>query len=301
MKIGMIGVQSGHFDFFTEQINLEKRFPGVEVTAVWGGDAPEKLTGAANDYGIPFICQTPDQLFEQCDTVFVLQRDGHRHMEYARAAQKRGKALFVDKPFAMTFEDAAELINNASQASLPLTGGSTLCHLPAIAAIRQTDLTSANTIIAYHSDPDSPYGGWAYYGSHLCDLCSCICGPGARSVLAQRDGDSVTVMVSYGNKQVILHTDKERKFPEIVVSHQGYTVYGLDDQLCFRYGLEHFIGELGSYSTQAHSGLGFSALLLEASLKSLQTGRLIDLNLMLDQRGGMTAFPWLFPQQDADW
>lgn len=273
MRIGMAGVQSRHLDFFSEQINLEKRFPGVTVTGVWGDDEPQRLPEIAQSLQIPNIYNDFQDILDNCDTVFVLMRDGYRHMQYAKAALQQGKHVFVDKPFAVTGEDGAELIRLAEEKGLALCGGSTLPYLPQIPELVRKAALTPLTMISYCADPDSIYGGWAYYGSHLCDLCAILCGTDAKSVSAKRTGNVITVTVSYENKQAILHSSPAARSPQIIVGEESLLVENLDDSICFRYGLEGFIHELETHSTESYCRLRFSALLLESSIHSFNEGR----------------------------
>lgn len=276
MKIGMIGLQSRHLDFFTAQINVEKRFPGVSVTAVWGDDEPERLPDIATELRIPAVCRCPEELFELCDTVFVLPRDGRVHMQYARMAQAAGKDLFVDKPFAMCRSDADELIETARQKGLALSGGSTLCYLPMIRECEDWVRESSVCTISYFADPDSIYGGWAYYGSHLCDLCARLFGIDAKTISAQRHEKNVTVSVQYANRQVLLRSTPYAQRPAILIGSDLDEKHKLDDDVCFRYGLEGFIAELQSRSGESFARLRASATLLEGSLLSLRTGKTVS-------------------------
>lgn len=272
MKIGMLGLQSRHLDFFTKQINLERRFPDVSVVGVWGEDEPERLPDIAAELSIPVICNTLGDLLEICDTVFVLPRNGYTHMAYARAAQATGKNVFVDKPFALSGEDASNLIRTAFDQHLTITGGSTLCHLPIISDIGDIAIASPKTVISYSADPDSVYGGWAYYGSHLCDLCVALSGVGIFSVQAEMRGKEVRITVDYGDRQTILHSSPVPQKPTVCSGRELSERYVLDDETCFRYGLEKFISELQNIDNESLDRLRVSSMLLEGCLCSLKDG-----------------------------
>lgn len=279
MRIGMIGLQSRHLDFFATQINIEKRFSGVSVVGVWGDDEVERLPAIAEQLQIPAICRSPKELLELCDTVFVLPRDGSTHMRYAKIAQDAGKNLFVDKPFAMHVSDADEMILTARQKKLSLAGGSTLCYLPEVQQLRQRALASPGCTISisYSADPESIYSGWAYYGSHLCDLCTRVCGVHVKSVLAKRAGKEVTVSVEYDDREVFLRSTPQPQRPAIQIGEDPDKRVELDDTVCFRYGLAGFISELQNGMEDSFLRLRTSALLLDSCLLSLQTGKRIYL------------------------
>ena len=276
MQIGMIGLQSRHLDFFASQINLEKRFPGVAVTGVWGDDEVERLPDVAIELGIPNICGSAEELMELCDTVFVLPRNGFTHMSFARLAQRHGKNLFVDKAFATCAADADELIRTAQEKDLALTGGATLCYLPIVQQLKEKIHAVRHCTISYFADPDSIYGGWAYYGSHLCDLCTCLCGAEFRDVIARKRGKEVIVTVSYDGMEVTLHSTVMAQKPVVSLGDPWNTSYELDDTVCFRYGLDGFVRELESKTGESLIRLRASAALLEGCLSSLKTGERVS-------------------------
>jgi len=64
---------------------------------------------------------TADELFELDLDLIVVATPNKTHVEYARKAIDKGVAVVVDKPFAPTSAEAAELVAAAQAARVPLT------------------------------------------------------------------------------------------------------------------------------------------------------------------------------------
>ena len=61
------------------------------------------------------IMDTPEDVAEACDLVFILASDGRLHPALFRAVAGRGKPVFVDKPFAVSASDAKEMFTLAAE------------------------------------------------------------------------------------------------------------------------------------------------------------------------------------------
>ena len=277
MKIGIIGVQSRHLDFFTEQINIEKRFADVSVVSVWGDDEPDRVGFVAKKFQIPTICRSADELIASCDTVFILPRNGYQHMDFARKSLLAKKSVFVDKAFAVNGDDAQELFDIAYRSGRAIAGGSTLCYLPEMQELTNASSVASITLISFSADRESPYGGWVYYGCHLTDLCSAMTDEDPHCVTAASNGKCVTAVVTYKSRQTILHSHPDNVNPEVIVLGDQPYQKTLDTRMCFRYGLENIINELKTNSKTSHKRLKTSAVLLEACLQSLSNGKTIYL------------------------
>lgn len=270
-KIGIIGCQSLHADYFSALFNKEKIFPGFHVAAIWGDDAPDRLRQVARQNGIGQITPDLSSLLAASDAVVITTRDAAMHFDCARASLRSGKPVFVDKPFAKTPGQVRQLFALARQMQVALTGGSTLCYLPQITAFRQNML--GNTVcIRYKADPDSPFGGYAFYGSHLTDLCAFLFGP-ALSVAAHRTGDIVTGVVSYAERQVLLQSSIQYGPPQIIFERDGAMhIETLDDGVCYRYGMQAFVDAIPLAKNDEADRFSASVTLLSGLLDSLARG-----------------------------
>ena len=137
-KIGCIGHAGRHGEFLSRIFNREKRFDGYRFSYVFGED--EELTQEQKDerfYQVDGYCSTVDELIARSDAVMILTIPGESHLPYALKVIDAGKPVFVDKPFAATYEDAVAITEAAQARGVPLFGGSTLRHLKKLDEIKE--------------------------------------------------------------------------------------------------------------------------------------------------------------------
>lgn len=96
--------------------------PGIEVSHVVTADAGRRAQAAA-DLPMATLLSATDELWERADefdaVVVVTRNDAH--VPLATIAVELGKAVVVDKPFALTSADAAAAVKHAEASGVPLT------------------------------------------------------------------------------------------------------------------------------------------------------------------------------------
>lgn len=271
-KIGFIGAQSMHAVYFGSV--LSSGVPGLDSASghLWAPDTPHLVLPRLAAGEIADSCASLDELLDVSDALMILLRDGSSHRALAERCLKRGKAVFVDKPFACTPEDAEAILACASKYGVPVMGGSSLCWLPEVAQLAKMAHKAEEISISFTADPESPYGGWYYYGSHLTDLCAAIAGCEPLGFEAARDGSRVEVLVHYKKLLVRLSSSLEQK--ELV-----FTVRGKDGSInelpvsdydrCYRLAMERFSLMLRSGVSVHPDRLLFSTRLLDKIIKTL--------------------------------
>lgn len=274
-KIGILGCQSKHAEFFASLFNLEGCFPGYEVAYILGDDEPGRLPYVLETAHIPIVCHDVDELIEKSAAVLITYRQSERHFKTALACLKQGKAVFVDKPFTHEAYQAVDLVAASLQSQVLLMGGSTLCFDPQITLNRNETHASAFGSILYQADQSSPFGGYRFYGSHLTDLCASVFGTDASSANAICHDDAVTTFVRYPSRTVTLHSQIEYEKPQVsYTAHSTLQTLTLDDTRCYLNGMKAFIeGIENGVPDQAHlERLVFSVSLLDTIMRSLSEG-----------------------------
>lgn len=286
MRVGMIGAQSKHVEYFGSLIN-RGLFGDARVEYIWGGDAPERLEECAASVGIENIADTPSGVINNCDAVIITLRDGSAHAAPAVEALEKRKPVFVDKPFTCTIRDALWIVDTAARTGTPFTGGSTLCFLPEVPELTRKAANCPAVEISYRADLLSPYGGWYFYGSHLTDLCAAVCGTDALKVKAwtgeaeaatsgsgsAQPGAEVFVDVHYPRKTVRLYSAPDLQKPKVVLGTEEYI---LDDEACYKYGMEAFFDTISSGGSR-NNNLLFSVRLMDAIMRSLSVGGVVSI------------------------
>ena len=195
IRIGIVGSDNSHAQRFPELTNLpdwppEKHVEGAQVVAIWGQD-PARTQEVAQAANIPTIVDDPAQMLDMVDAAMVVFRHGGLHREYAEPFIKAGIPTFIDKPLAVSVEDAQALVDLAEKTGTDITSYSTLRYdhgvqgfiqeLPTLGTIRTGIYTS-------HGDRQSEYGGLIFYAIHAVELMLAVHGPGIQEVRAYQRG-----------------------------------------------------------------------------------------------------------------
>jgi predicted dehydrogenase len=246
IRLGFLGVQNSHARIFGRLINVERRYDGLHVSAIWGGDDPDAEKDIAGALQIETIAPAEEALIEDSDAIFVLLRDGGSHARWAKHALQLGKPLYIDKPFTSSLQDAHDILRTAQKLNIPVFGGSALRHLPVIGEIRHrvTEEACRHIVIRFCADPDSPFGGYHFYGCHLVDLAVAMLGSRYTSVAAARQGRNVTATVEYDDYRVLLLSSPETDGLHISLYGCEAAHYAIPYDECYGLALEQFSGML---------------------------------------------------------
>lgn len=153
-----------------------------------------------------------EKLLERPDLDAVVLATPHSlHAGQIKAAARAGKHIFVEKPLALTVEDAERAIGAARQADVVLALGHNRRFLPAMQRMRELAQTgglgqilhmegniSAAVGAAYSSEhwrtqsTESPAGGMTGLGIHIIDAMISILGP-VKGVIARSFRQTVAV------------------------------------------------------------------------------------------------------------
>lgn len=118
-KIGMIGC--GGFGNFCA--SGYRQMEEVEIAAVSGKD-PKEMADFAKKFDIPFTTLDHHQLFSDPNIdIITIMTPPHRHHEMAVGAAKAGKAFLVEKPIALSLQEADDIIQTAKEHKVASTIG----------------------------------------------------------------------------------------------------------------------------------------------------------------------------------
>ena len=249
-RIGIIGSDSSHAAAFSELINKPDTetgsllFPDCTVAGIFGEDSV-KTKEIADKYSISFVAEEPKELMEKVDAVMVVLRDGDLHKEYALPFIERGIPTWIDKPFTLKEEDALELIKIAKKNNTLLTGGSTCRHAPEIKRAREERLKGENIgkikngFLSFITDFNSPYGGAAFYGSHLLEMALEIFGDEVLEVSAVRSRGGITAVLTYEGYEATLSFQEDvAGAPILLMGDKGVYYDKVNMSEVYKHGLE---------------------------------------------------------------
>jgi myo-inositol 2-dehydrogenase/D-chiro-inositol 1-dehydrogenase len=125
---------------FIADIHLEsyQRFvPDAEVIGVYTRNA-EKAAAFAEKHGLPNRYDDMEKAIAEsgCEVVDICLPN-FLHHQAVLTAVKHGKHIIIEKPFAMTLEQADEMINACNEADLKLMYAEELCFAPKYERVRK--------------------------------------------------------------------------------------------------------------------------------------------------------------------
>lgn len=238
LRLGMIGLDTSHVVRFTELLNDPARpdhVPGARVVAAFKGGSPtvaesatriERFTAELRDKWKVELVGSIEELCQKVDAVLLMSVDGRQHLEQVRPVFAAKKPVFIDKPFAGSFAQAAEIVRLGKASGTPFFSSSgrrfaaelqTLKQNPSVGAILGAFTYGPMPIETYIPD-------MFWYGIHSVESLYALMGPGCESVTrVHTDGaDVVTGKWKDGRIGVVRGIrDGERAYGAVVFGSKG--------------------------------------------------------------------------------
>ena len=190
IRIGIIGAENSHSANFGKMFNIDRKFPGVEVTHIWG-ETDEFARKAAEAGKIPNIVKEQKEMLGKIDALIVDHRHAKYHLEAATPFVKAGIPTFVDKPFCYRVEEGKKFLGMAREVGTPVTSFSSIAQSVCTYDIKEQikSMGEINHVVRFGPlDLDSPYGGVFFYGVHLLQPLMFMFGEDIQRVKITRDG-----------------------------------------------------------------------------------------------------------------
>ncbi|WP_257668309.1 Gfo/Idh/MocA family oxidoreductase [Parapedobacter tibetensis] len=194
-RVGIIGLDTSHSVAFTKALNAAEADPklkGYKVVAAYPygsktiESSAKRIPGyikEVQEHGVKIV-DSISELLEHVDVVLLETNDGRLHLEQALPVFKSGKRLFIDKPIAASFADAAAIFQASAQYKVPVFSSSSLRYVENIPMIRSGNLigpvTGADTFSPAVLEPSHPDLFW--YGVHGVEMLYAIMGMGCERV-----------------------------------------------------------------------------------------------------------------------
>lgn len=208
LRIGLIGLDTSHAPAFTGLLNDPKNkdhVPGGRVVAAFPGGSPdfelsrsrvEGFTKTLREKYSVEMKDTPEAVAGAVDLVLITSVDGRVHREQFERTVKFKRPTFVDKPLAVTVEDAEAILRLARMEKVPVMSCSSLRYsenLVAALGAKRDEVRGCDAHGPLSEVPTQP--GLFFYGVHTIDLVVSVMGHGCREVAAAKhpSGDVVTM------------------------------------------------------------------------------------------------------------
>lgn len=199
-KIVILGCENSHADLFLGFIKNNEKYSDLQVLGIYSDEASaaEKLSAA---YGVR-VMHSYDEAVGEADGVIVTARHGNNHYKYAAPYIKTGVPMFIDKPVAISEEDALKLARECKAAGVRLTGGSSCVREELVMTLKKEreENFDGKTLSGFVRCPlnlKNDYGDFFFYSEHLVGVLSTIFGFYPDSVRAYRNGEKLTVIFRY--------------------------------------------------------------------------------------------------------
>jgi len=208
LRIGIIGYDTSHVPAFTKLINDPSDpfyVAGGKVVCGFPSFSPDlkasysRVEGFKEDmatkWGVPTVSSIAE-LLEKVDAVLMESVDGRRHLAEARPVIDAGKPLYIDKPLAADYKEAAEIVRLAREKGCPIFSSSSLRYDVNIRAIlADPDLGAVFACDAFSPatlDPTNP--GLFWYGVHGVEILFTFMGTGCEKVTCYTTEDSDVIV-----------------------------------------------------------------------------------------------------------
>ena len=201
IRVGIIGAENSHTAGFGKMFNIEKKFPGVEVTHLWG-ETDELARKAAETCKIPTIVKDPKEMLGKIDALIVDHRHAMYHLAPAIPFIQAGIPTFIDKPFCYRVEEGKKFLAMAKKAGAPVTSLSSIADSYATYDIKQQleTIEGINHVVRFGPvDLESVYGGVFFYGVHVLQPLMVMFGDDIQKVKITRDGKKGNASLVYKN------------------------------------------------------------------------------------------------------
>ncbi|MCE5327205.1 MAG: Gfo/Idh/MocA family oxidoreductase [Planctomycetaceae bacterium] len=119
MNVGILGFAHGHVGAYCGQWKNNPQM-GVSVVAGWDHDAT-RLADAAKNFGLTACASPRDVLATEGLEAVVIAAETNRHAELVELAAAAGKSIVLQKPMAITIEDADRIVAAVEKHGVPFT------------------------------------------------------------------------------------------------------------------------------------------------------------------------------------
>lgn len=187
ITIGMIGLDTSHVSIFSKMLHDQEHpyyIPGGRVTAAFPGGSPDfelsisRVEGYTEELAAwgTEIMDSPADVAKSVDAVMLEAVDGRAHLALFREIAPHCRLVFIDKPFAITSQDAVAIVKLAQKHQVTIMSSSSLRYAQGLqdelARAGEEGIIGVDCAGPLHLQPTQP--GFFWYGIHAA-RCSIAC------------------------------------------------------------------------------------------------------------------------------
>ncbi len=285
-KVAILGCENSHADGFLQYIKDNPDLD-VEVAGIYSDEA-EPCERLSKQFGVP-VAKSYDEYVGKVDGIIVTARHGDNHYKYAKPYIESGIPMFIDKPATISEQEAVEFMNELIKHNVKITGGSCCKYFDRV--ILQKNMVQSGTYgkvkSAFFRAPmeyESEYGGFYFYSQHLVQMVCEIYGYYPQSVMATRNGDTVSVIINYDGMSVTgTFVDETYKY-YCVANFEHITEAGecIFDGVFEKEFEEYFSVLKGAPQSCSYKQFFAPVYIMNAIQRSIYSGKLEKVNSMGD-------------------
>ena len=192
MKFGIIGLDTSHCVAFANLLNdpvNQFHVAGAEIVRAFpgGSDAfslSKTRVGTFTEQLRAMKIEMAGGIEELAglDGYFLESVDGNQHLEQFTALAKFGKPVFIDKPLACKYGDAAEIVKIAQANNIPIMTASAIRYAKGIDGLIEADEKVESCEAFGPMALLEDYRDYFWYGIHSAEVLFSFMGRGCKSV-----------------------------------------------------------------------------------------------------------------------
>ena len=223
LKIGLVGLDTSHVTAFAGLLNdpgNPSHVPGGKIVAAYPGGSKdfelswsrvEGFTKTLREKYSVEMKDSPEAVAEAVDLLLITSVDGRVHREQFERTVKFKRPTFIDKPLAVSVEDAEAIVRTANMEKVPVMSCSSVRYsddlVKALGGKRE-DVIGCDTFGPLSEVPTQP--GLFFYGVHAVDMLVSVMGHGCTDVgAAHAEGGDVLSLVWPGGRTGSVRLMKE--------------------------------------------------------------------------------------------
>ena len=280
IKIALIGLDTSHSIAFPEIIQERGDKTPLQVISCLRFETPfqnkeglDKRQEILEGMGIK-VTEDFDEAVAGADALMLEVNDPAYHLEYFSRCATLGKPIFLDKPFADTYQNALKIDEIAKANNVKYFTSSTVRFVPSFRAAEENP-ERPKSVVAFGPMGPAPAGSSIiWYGCHTFEILRATMGPGAIAVTSICNQDSVVCNVEYadGRHAVVDLSRAGGRFA--MMCHYAKEDKFLESQFPYPFGVDEFEKFFtgGPAPVDIEESLDIISM-LDAAERSCQSGR----------------------------
>jgi hypothetical protein len=210
LKIGMIGLDTSHCLEFTKLLNDPEHpfhVEGGRIVAAYPFYSEDleisrsRVQGYTETLKKDFHVKITDSIKETAkvsDAILLTAVDGRKHLELFKELLPYKLPVFIDKPIALSSEEAEELYLLAAEHDIPVMSSSSLRYAESFSKVLGKHADDITGIYVHGPLPmQEQMPGYFWYGIHMVEMVIAAMCTGVENVLVTSNSEHETVLVEW--------------------------------------------------------------------------------------------------------